>query len=212
LPAASRGRLAAALATASLAYGDADGGARSLARRRDVAVWINGERRIGLSVARILYASGVGQVKMGVAQSRRPDLAVLVGQQPPDLVAALAADKIPHLAVLAGEAIGVVGPLVIPGRTSCLRCLDYIRASYDPAWPLILAQIASRQPVPVACDAALAASVAAQTAAQTLTAIDRTPTASATVNGTLELVLPDWRWRRRTWRPHPACPCWTSAA
>jgi hypothetical protein len=29
----------------------------------------------------------------------------------------------------------------------------------------------------------------------------------ATANGTLELVLPDWRWRRRTWRPHPACTC-----
>ena len=23
----------------------------------------------------------------------------------------------------------------------------------------------------------------------------------------LELVLPDWQWRRRTWLPHPACRC-----
>jgi hypothetical protein len=29
----------------------------------------------------------------------------------------------------------------------------------------------------------------------------------ATVNGTLEVVLPDWQWRRRTWPPHPACSC-----
>jgi hypothetical protein len=209
LPAASRTSLVAELATASLAYRDADGGARSLARRRDVAIWITGERRIGWSVARILVASGVGQVRLGAGQERRPDLAVLVGQPPPDLIAALAADGMPHLAVLASEAIGIVGPLVIPGRTSCLRCLDHVRAGYDPAWPLILAQIATRRPDPAACGAALAATVAAQAAAQVLTAIDRAPAASATVNGTLELVLPDWRWRRRTWRPHPSCSCAT---
>ncbi len=207
LPATSRARLAAELATSSLAYRDSDGGARSLARRRDVAVWITGERRIARSVAKILIASGVAEVRIGDGQQRRPDLAVLVGRPPHDLIAALAADGMPYLAVLASEAIGVVGPLVIPGRTSCLRCLDYVRAGYDPAWPLILAQIATRRPDPPACDAVLAASVAAQAAAQVLTAIDRTPAATAIVNGTLELVLPDWRWRRRTWRPHPACSC-----
>jgi bacteriocin biosynthesis cyclodehydratase domain-containing protein len=206
-PAASRTRLAAELATTSLAHGDADGGARSLARRRDVAVWIDGERRIARSVARILAASGVVRVMIGSIQDRRPDLAVIVGRQSPDRMTGLVANRIPHLAVLAGEAIGVVGPLVIPGRTSCLRCLDYVRAGNDPSWPLILAQLATRHPEPPACDAVLTAAVAAQAAAQALFAIDRAPAAAATVNGTLELVLPDWRWRRRTWQPHPACPC-----
>jgi bacteriocin biosynthesis cyclodehydratase domain-containing protein len=209
LPTASRGRLAAALATASLAYQDGDGGAKSLARRRGVAVWVCGDRLIGLWVSKLLNASGVTEVKLGEGQVKRPDFAVLVGRQPPELVATLARDRIPHLSVLASEAIGVVGPLVIPGRTSCLHCLDQQRASYDPAWPLILAQILNRRPAPAACDAVLAASVAAQTAAQALAAIDKAPVASAAVNGTLELVLPDWRWRRRTWRPHPACPCAT---
>lgn len=207
VPATSRARLAAELATTSLAHGDCDGGARSLARRRDVAVWIDGERRIGRAVARILAASGVVSVMLGDIHDRRPDLAVVVGRQHPDRMNSLVANQIPHLAVLAGEAIGVVGPLVIPGRTSCLRCLDYIRASKDPAWPLILAQLATRRPDPPACDAVLTAAVAAQAAAQTLIAIDRSPSSAATVNGTLELVLPDWRWRRRTWPPHPACFC-----
>jgi bacteriocin biosynthesis cyclodehydratase domain-containing protein len=207
LPAESRTRLASELATTSLAHGDSDGGARALARRRDVVIWIDGERRVARAVARILGAAGVTQVMIGAIQQRRPDLAVLVGHQPPDLLADLVATGIPHLAVLAGEAIGVVGPLVIPGQTSCLRCLDYFRASRDPSWPLILAQLGSRRPDPAACDAVLTAAVAAQAAAQTLTAIDKAPGASATINGTLELVLPDWRWRRRTWQPHPACPC-----
>lgn len=207
LPTAARSRLAAELATVSLAHRDPDGGARSLARRKDIGVWITGERGIGRAVARILLASGVAAVKIGDGQDGRPDLAVLVGRPPPDLLIALAADGMPHLAVLATEAIGVVGPLVIPGLTSCLRCQDYARAARDPAWPLILAQIATRRPDPAACDAVLTAAVAAQAAAQVLTAIDKAPAASATVNGTLELVLPDWRWRRRTWQPHPACPC-----
>jgi hypothetical protein len=44
-------------------------------------------------------------------------------------------------------------------------------------------------------------------AAQALALIDRAGAVPVTVNGTLEVVLPDWRWRRRTWPPHPACAC-----
>jgi hypothetical protein len=124
-----------------------------------------------------------------------------------DLPAALLRSQLPHLAVSADEAIGVVGPLVLPGRSACLRCLDLTRAERDPAWPLILAQLASRATNPAACDAVLAAAVAAQATAQVLAVIDRGPAAAASVNGTLELVLPGWRWRRRTWPTHPRCDC-----
>jgi hypothetical protein len=48
---------------------------------------------------------------------------------------------------------------------------------------------------------------AALAAAQALALIDRGGAFPVTVNGTLEVVLPDWRWRRRTWPPHPACGC-----
>jgi bacteriocin biosynthesis cyclodehydratase domain-containing protein len=238
LPAPLRAKLAAELATTSLAHRDGDGGARSLARRRAAIVRIEGDRRIGRAVARILSSSGVGQVQFvqtaqasgstqaaqasgstqaaqpsgratRAAHVNHPDLVILVGRQQGELAAQLARDRVPHLAVMAGEAIGVVGPLVVPGKTACLRCLDYVRAGNDPAWPLILAQISRRRPEPPACDAVLAATVAAQAAAQAMTAIELAPIASPAANGTLELVLPDWRWRRRTWPPHPACPCAT---
>ncbi len=137
----------------------------------------------------------------------RPDLAVLIGIQVPELAAQLMRDRIPHLAVSAGEAIGVVGPLVVPGRSACLRCLDLARTDRDPAWPLILAQLTGRQPDPPACDAALAAAVAAQAAAQLLACIDRPGRSGPVTNGTLELVLPAWQWRRRTWPPHHDCAC-----
>jgi bacteriocin biosynthesis cyclodehydratase domain-containing protein len=136
-----------------------------------------------------------------------PDLAILVGRHPMELQADLMSDQVPHLAVAADEAIGVVGPLVIPGRTACLRCLDLTRAERDPAWPLILAQLEGREADPRACDAPLAAAVAAQAAAQALAFIDRAVAVDAVANGTLELVLPGWQWRRRTWPRHPGCSC-----
>jgi len=148
-----------------------------------------------------------GRGQPGQAPVTRPDLVVLVGVTDPELAARLMRERIPHLAAAASEAIGVVGPLVTPGRSACLRCLDLTRTDRDPAWPLILAQLAGRQPDPPACDAALAAAVAAQAAAQALAFTDRPDQPGPVTNGTLELVLPGWQWRRRTWPPHPDCTC-----
>jgi bacteriocin biosynthesis cyclodehydratase domain-containing protein len=133
---------------------------------------------------------------------------ILADTQRRDLPDALAAELIPYLAVSAGEAIGVVGPLARPGLSACLRCLDVTRAERDPAWPLILAQLVTAAADPPACGAVLAAAVAAQATAQALDFIDRGD-APAVTNGTLELVLPGWQWKRRTWQRHPRCGCGT---
>jgi bacteriocin biosynthesis cyclodehydratase domain-containing protein len=215
-----RARLAGELATVSLAHGDGDGGARTLARRLAAQIRVRGGGRIGSGIASLLAASGVGRVMRADTGDdgpeppgrTRPDLAVLVGRQPLDLRVSLMREQIPHLAASADEAIGIVGPLVIPGRTACLRCLDLTRTDRDPAWPLILAQLAGRTPDPLACDAPLAAAVAAQAAAQALAFIDRAATAGAVTNGTLELFLPEWQWRRRTWLRHQDCACGSTTA
>jgi hypothetical protein len=237
LPDDSRARLAAELATASLAHGDADGGARVLVRRQGAVIRVHGTGPVGSGIATLLTASGIGRVvSVGPAapgpsrpaqapggwppstagharpvarsgRTKRPDLAVLAGLHDPDIGSALVRDRVPHLAASAAEAIGVVGPLVVPGRSACLRCLDLARSDRDAAWPLILAQLAGRPPDPLACDAPLATAVAAQAAAQALAFVDRPAEPGPAVNGTLELVLPDWQWRRRTWRPHQACHC-----
>ena len=244
LSAALRARLAPELATASLAHGDADGGARTLARRQAACVRVHGASRAGLRIAALLTSAGIGLVvSSGQARAqpgqanrpaapgpppgpeplaghstgrsaaprtrpRRPSLVILADSHRRDLPAALSRDQVPHLAASASEAIGVVGPLVLPGRSACLRCLDLTRAERDPAWPLILAQLAGHAGAdPPACDAVLAAMVAAQATAQALAFIDRGPAAVAVISGTLELVLPDWQWRRRTWRPHHECGC-----
>jgi bacteriocin biosynthesis cyclodehydratase domain-containing protein len=246
LPGELRARLAPELAAASLAYGDADGGARTLARRRAAFVRVHGAGRTGACVASFLAASGVGHVactdpepaepgdlapagliRADLGSPRQdgaaravlraapevrthddgavPDLVVLTGPALPDLIDGLVRDRVPHLAARTGEAIGVVGPLVRPGSSACLRCVDLRKTEGDPAWPKILAQATFGRVRPQACDTVLAATTAALACAQALAFLDRTPLATA--SGTLEVVLPDWRWRRRTWPPHPACAC-----
>jgi bacteriocin biosynthesis cyclodehydratase domain-containing protein len=237
LSAGARARLAPELATAALARGDADGGARTLARRQAACVRVHGASRPGLWIAGMLTAAGIGLVistgptaagtgaagagtaeagagraaqraRAPQARSRRPSLVVLADSHRRELPAALAQKLVPHLAVSAGEAIGVVGPLVLPGRSACLRCLDLTRAERDPAWPLILAQLSAQAGAdPPGCDTVLATTVAAQAIAQALAFIDEDGQAPAVTNGTLELVLPGWQWRRRTWQPHPRCGC-----
>ena len=127
---------------------------------------------------------------------------------------------IPHLLATVRETTGVVGPLVVPGATACLRCLDLHRADRDPAWPLIAAQLAARGPgagTP-ACDVVLASVVAGVAALQVLAALDAADPPERwaadgawadlpTRDGTLELCLPDWRLLRRRWSPHPHCGC-----
>ncbi len=237
LTAATRSRLSPELATAALANGDGDGGARTLARRQLARVRVHGTSRAGLQTAGLLTMAGIGQVtstgpaprtpeqagmppppddpampalgraRSGPASGRRPDLVIIVDTHQRDLPDQLTRGRIPHLVAAAGEAIGVVGPLVLPGASACVRCLDLARADRDPAWPLILAQLAGRAADPLACDAVLATTVAAQTAAQALRFIDRGAAAADTANGTIELILPDWRWRRRSWEPHQRCGC-----
>lgn len=129
-----------------------------------------------------------------------PHLVVLAaGHSPAALL------DVPHLLVEVREQVGVVGPLVVPGRTSCLRCLDHTRTDRDPAWPSLVAQLSLPARAPEACDSVLVAAVVAHAALQTLSFLDGTTPAA--VGGSLELTLPDWRWRRRTWAPHPACGC-----
>ncbi|HWH01050.1 MAG TPA: ThiF family adenylyltransferase, partial [Pilimelia sp.] len=138
----------------------------------------------------------------------RPDLVVLAPSRPEHLEEARrqVEPSAPHLLAEVRETVGVVGPLVLPGRSACLRCLDLTRTDLDPDWPALAAQLAAPSGARVACDGPLALMVAAQAALQVLALVDGT-TYPAAVGGTLELALPDWRWRRRTWPVHPDCGC-----
>ena len=212
VPAELRRQLRPVLATASLGSQDGDGGAKLLARRSATKVAVSGAGVIADSLADLLTRSGLAARRGQPADGGEVDLLVLVGHQSPSQTAELLRFARPHLTVTASEGIGVVGPLVRPGSTACLRCLDLTRAERDPAWPLVLAQLSCRSVDPPACDPVLAAAVTAQAAAIVVAFADGGGgLAQAAANGTLELVAPGWQWRRRSWRPHPACCCGASA-
>lgn len=158
-----------------------------------------------------------------------PDLAVLTPARGAslELPDTLSQQRVPHLLATVREAIGVVGPLVLPGMSACVRCQHAHRCDRDAAWPRLAAQLdASRQDGD--CAVVLATSVAALAANQALSYLDRLedpgrgrddPEIAQTagdclpvLNGSLELADPGWRWRRRSWPLHPRCGCrWEGA-
>jgi bacteriocin biosynthesis cyclodehydratase domain-containing protein len=132
-------------------------------------------------------------------------LAVLVGPAAPATLTALALGtrRLTHLAVTVRDGVVVIGPLVLPGRTPCLNCLDLHRCDRDPDWPRMAAQLTTGPDAePVAAITAMAG--VAYAAAEVLRQIDGgTP---HTLAATIELDGPG-RCRRRRWTVHPACGC-----
>ena len=82
---------------------------------------------------------------------------------------------IPHLPLQVLDATAWVGPLVLPGRTACLRCVDAHRRDRDPAWPSVAAQLTAAPPAgDPGVDGALAAAAAAHAALAALDHLDAT--------------------------------------
>lgn len=136
-----------------------------------------------------------------------PDLVVLAPDGPLDEAAsdACLAAGLPHLVIGARGNSGLVGPLVLPNRSSCLRCLEHHRHDRDPAWPYLAVQLTTSTPRAEAAEMAVKGLVAALGVSQALGYLDGEGV--ATVDGTLEFTLPDYRVRRRSWPRHPGCEC-----
>jgi bacteriocin biosynthesis cyclodehydratase domain-containing protein len=122
----------------------------------------------------------------------------------------------PHLPVAVRETSAVIGPLVLPGVSPCLRCLELARADRDPAWPVLAAQLVGDQRAVEPCDIALASAAAGLTAMHALAWLDSdrargAAPASPLLGGVLEISLIDLSMRRRTVVAHPDCGC-TAAA
>jgi bacteriocin biosynthesis cyclodehydratase domain-containing protein len=138
-----------------------------------------------------------------------PDVAVLADTAvwDPHVALRLANEWVPHLAVHARETSMVVGPLVLPGRTSCLRCADLHRADADPCWPRLAAQLATLpSAVELAC-AQIAAGMAAEQVLALLTGRGEAPDEPPAAGATFELDPLHGELVRRRWPPHPRCGC-----
>ncbi|MFZ2176458.1 MAG: hypothetical protein WAW17_20950 [Rhodococcus sp. (in: high G+C Gram-positive bacteria)] len=123
----------------------------------------------------------------------------------PRLVADLVRNRIPHLPVRLRDGRGLVGPLVLPGHTSCLRCADLVRCSYDEDWPHLAAQllgaVGSATPAVVMATAAIAL--------RQLEIVLSVPHRSvpSSLGATLEIDLDAHRLVTRRWPRHPMCSC-----
>lgn len=138
---------------------------------------------------------------------QRPDLTILAVDAPvPDeRRRALHAADAPYLVVELGVDHGVVGPMVLPGLTSCLQCADLHRRDRDSAWSALAIQLTIPRRYGPSSDVAVATVIGGVAALQALTFLDGGE--PACLDGTLELRMPDWRLRRRSWPAHPGCDC-----
>lgn len=176
-------------------YRDGDVGAR----RQDAVV--RAVRLLAPSATFVLPARRTG-----------PDLAIVApGERPPtELLADLSEHVVPHLVIEVCEDRAVLGPLVVPRRTPCIRCRDLSRAERDPLWPRTKAGLAgdgaTSRP---ACDTTLAALAANHAVLHALAFLDgQTP---PSIGAVWEFPLPYALPERFVVPEHPACGCTSGA-
>ncbi|HNP56114.1 MAG TPA: hypothetical protein PK331_02545 [Gordonia sp. (in: high G+C Gram-positive bacteria)] len=150
------------------------------------------------------------------APTPSPTLVVLTdyAHHDPVLVDDLMRRRIPHLSVLLRDGVGVVGPLVLPGRSSCLRCADHHRTTLDPQWPLLCAQLVNRSGVAGHAVTGLTVGVALEQIEQVSAGLaprtdgGSTPVAQPDlVDRTVEIHARPVRLRHKEWPAHPLCGC-----
>ncbi len=125
------------------------------------------------------------------------------GPEPDRLVTDLLREAgAPHLLVRCSGDEAVVGPLVVPGRTSCVRCADLARRDADPRWPWLLEQLTRLRIEPAP---SLLAWAGVTAAVQSLAFL--AGGGAETLGHTLELDAEQHTMRLRAWPVHAECPC-----
>ncbi|MCF3939860.1 MULTISPECIES: hypothetical protein [Gordonia] len=132
----------------------------------------------------------------------------------PEVVNALIDARIAHLPVRVRDGVGVVGPLVLPGLSSCLRCADRHRADLEPDWPMLAAQLVAQIGFGSAGIVRGTAALAQSQIEQLGTALwsDRTDRAPELIDRALEFHPAPARLVATRWPPHPLCLCRPAAA
>lgn len=141
----------------------------------------------------------------------RPDLVVVTEPwpEPGERERLFELTRSPSLYVTAREGRAVIGPFVVPGLTSCLRCQHLHRLDRDPGWSAVIAQLRVGPPEAGGSDA-LCLVAASLAVTQALDWID-TQRPPLTADTTVEVTTSDLALVHRRWSQHPACGCGRSA-
>jgi len=130
----------------------------------------------------------------------------------PRVVRELHEAKVSHLPVRVRDGTGLIGPLVIPGVTSCLGCADLHRSDRDADWPAVAAQlrgtVGSADRATVLATAALALNQVHRVI-KTIGVGDDAPAPEPppTLDTTLEFDVSTGTTTARRWSRHPRCDC-----
>jgi len=191
-------RQAAASTYGSMARADL-----AIDRRAAFRWWVRGRGLLAEQAALALTTAGLAQARTAatadvliLADTRHP-----VAFTEPEL-------SLPHLPIGAYGDRALVGPLVIPGRTSCIQCALLHTRDADPCWPLVSLQLEHSidRLVDRPTDRLHALMAAAAAAALIRGWVDQ-PENPAWVNRAIEIRLPDGQ-RIEHERPrHPMCSC-----
>ncbi|BBZ06824.1 hypothetical protein MDOR_09930 [Mycolicibacterium doricum] len=130
----------------------------------------------------------------------------------PRMVRDLHNARLAHLPVRMRDGSGLIGPLVFPGRTSCLSCADLHRSDRDAAWPALAAQLRGTVGSADRATVLATAAVALDRIHRVLRAIQDTgdPVSAAdpaATDTTWEFHVGTRTTVVRRWSRHPRCTC-----
>ena len=185
-------------------------------RTRAASIRIHGRGPLSDVLANALRCSGArvrhSNLSHATVTARTTDLVVLADYlvAEPRVVRELHDAKVPHLPVRVRDGTGLIGPLVIPGVTSCLQCADLHRCDRDADWPAVAAQlrgtVGSADRATVLGTAALALDQVHRVIRTVgCDAPDGPP--PTTLDTTLEFDVGTGSTTARRWSRHPRCSC-----
>jgi hypothetical protein len=191
----------AARRAAEAQFGDDAG--RRLALRAEARIGVRAPAGPRGTAVGLLRAGGLGVAAPGELPSAW--LLVAADEPPRGDIDPLVREGAPYLLVTCGAAARI-GPLVVPGETACLRCVDAHLAESDPRRPLVVEQAAraalGSDAAPVDPTLETLALVWAVRDLARYAEGDRPATWSATVD--VDHAGPAVR---REWERHPHCGC-----
>jgi bacteriocin biosynthesis cyclodehydratase domain-containing protein len=159
-------------------------------------------------IASTLALAGISVTVSASAPDESADLGILVGHyvlEPDSYGFWLRRDR-PHLPVVFGDDSVLIGPLVEPGRTPCLFCLEHYRRDADASWSAIASQLWGRRSRSES--ALVSAEVAARVSRLVLRRLDGAPQPGRSLAArSFRLAADTGEVTRRDWMPHPDCGC-----